>query len=145
MELKQIFFKKNKKDTILDYDKITPIEAVTYLFVFVMLSDNQNSYEEKESWKKSILKLFPNQSDERSEIFFNNASKIIPSLNSREKDYFLVEICKKILELLDDDKIKMLGPMLSDLIMADGIIMSTEVQVVNLIEKNLSISIDKNE
>ena len=123
---------------------MTPIEAVTNLFVFLMLSDNQVSYEEKESWKKSILKLFPDHLESRTEMFFNDACKSIKKYEKNNSEEFIDNICSIINNLLDTEKIDQLGPMLNDLIHSDGIVMSSEISATYAIEKKLNIVINSN-
>jgi len=123
---------------------MTPVEAVTYLFVFVMLSDNQGSYEEKESWRLSISKLFPDNLESRTEIFFNEANLVINKYKKDKREIFLDNICRTINSLLNKEKIEKLGPMLNHLIESDGIIMSSEINATVIIEKKLNIIIRSN-
>tara|TARA_Y100001970_G_C14116035_1_gene793618 strand:+ start:549 stop:977 length:429 start_codon:yes stop_codon:yes gene_type:complete len=139
-----LFFKKNKNSEQTNFEGMTPIQAVTYLFVFVMLSDNQGSYDEKESWKASVLKLFPDHLESRTEMFFNEACLAINKYEKNKKDVFLDNICQIIKNILDKEKIRKLGPMLNDLIQSDGIVMSSEANAAEIIEKKLDIVIISN-
>ena len=123
---------------------MSPLEVVTYLFVCVMLSDNQSSYEEKESWSKMIKNLFPDHLDERAERFLNQAFIILNKKNSTEKIVYLKNILKRIKTLLDDKQLKQLGLDISKLIEADGIVMTSEIEIADLIKSELGLSIKLN-
>ena len=120
---------------------MSPIEAVTYLFVYVMLSDNQSSYEEKESWKKSIQKLFPDHLESRTENFFSEAFVKINQFEKNKKELLLDKICDSVNNILDRDKVQELGPLVDNLIESDGIVMSSEINTAEIIKKNLNIDL----
>ena len=120
---------------------MSPIEAVTYLFVYVMLSDNQSSYEEKESWKESIQKLFPDQLESRTENFFSEAFVKINQFEKNKKELLLDKICDSVNNILDRDKVQKLGPLIDNLIESDGIAMSSEINTAEIIKKNLNIDL----
>ena len=120
---------------------MSPLEAVTYLFVYVMLSDNQISYEEKESWKESIQNLFPDHLESRTENFFNESYTRLSTLDKNRKEALLHKICNTINNILDKKRIGKLGKMLDTLIKSDGIVMSSEKGTSETIEKNLNIVI----
>lgn len=120
---------------------MSPLEVVTYLFVCVMLSDNQSSYEEKESWKESIQKLFPDRLESRTENFFNKSYLEISKLDKNSKETALTDLCNAINSILDRERIEKLGPMLDMLIKSDGIVMSSEKGASEIIERNLNIVI----
>ena len=120
---------------------MSPLEVVTYLFVCVMLSDNQSSYEEKESWKESIQKLFPDRLESRTENFFNKSYLEISKLDKNSKETALADLCNAINSILDRERIEKLGPMLDMLIKSDGIVMSSEKGASEIIERNLNIVI----
>ena len=136
-----MFFRKNNKTEEIDFKSMTPIEAVTYLFVYVMLSDNQSSYEEKESWKESIQKLFPDHLESRTENFFSEAFVKINQFEKNKKELLLDKICDSVNNILDRDKVQKLGPLINNLIESDGIAMSSEINTVEIIKKNLNIDL----
>ena len=47
--------------------------------------------------------------------------------------------------LLNEDQIKILGPKLSELIEADGIVMTAEMEIAKLVESQLGIDISVDE
>ena len=120
---------------------MSPLEVVTYLFVYVMLSDNQISFEEKESWKESIQNLFPDHLESRTENFFNESLIKLSKLDRNSKKMLLYKICNAINNTLDKKRIGKLGKMLGLLIKSDGIIMSSEKSTSEIIETNLNIVI----
>ncbi len=120
---------------------MSPLEVVTYLFVYVMLSDNQISFEEKESWKESIQNLFPDHLESRTENFFNESYMKLSKLDRNSKKMLLYKICNAINNTLDKKRIGKLGKMLGLLIKSDGIVMSSEKGTTEIIETNLNIVI----
>lgn len=120
---------------------MSPLEVVTYLFVYVMLSDNQISFEEKESWKESIQNLFPDHLESRTENFFNESYMKLSKLDRNSKKMLLYKICNAINNTLDKKRIGKLGKMLGLLIKSDGIVMSSEKGTSEIIETNLNIVI----
>tara|TARA_S200000501_G_C20686186_1_gene683047 strand:+ start:466 stop:894 length:429 start_codon:yes stop_codon:yes gene_type:complete len=136
-----LLFKKNKNSGIIDFDEMSPLEVVTYLFVYVMLSDNQISFEEKESWKESIQNLFPDHLESRTENFFNESYMKLSKLDRNSKKMLLYKICNAINNTLDKKRIGKLGKMLGLLIKSDGIVMSSEKGTTEIIETNLNIVI----
>lgn len=136
-----MLFKKNKNSGIIDFDEMSPLEVVTYLFVYVMLSDNQISFEEKESWKESIQNLFPDHLESRTENFFNESYMKLSKLDRNSKKMLLYKICNAINNTLDKKRIGKLGKMLGLLIKSDGIVMSSEKGTTEIIETNLNIVI----
>ena len=48
----------------------------------------------------------------------------------------------RIKDLLDTDKIDLLGKKISELVEADGMVMSGEIEIIKLIEENLHIKIN---
>ena len=136
-----MLFKKNKNSGIIDFDEMSPLEVVTYLFVYVMLSDNQISFEEKESWKESIQNLFPDHLESRTENFFNESYMKLSKLDRNSKKMLLYKICNAINNTLDKKRIGKLGKMLGLLIKSDGIVMSSEKGTSEIIETNLNIVI----
>ena len=135
------FFSSNKKPIINEPNDMSPLESVTHLFAAIQIADQQASYEEKESWIKAISKLFPEHSSERAENFFNQAHSVLTNKNLKEKQNYLISILERIKTLLSDDQIISIGPMIADIVEADGIVMTSEMEIVYLAEQILGIKI----
>ena len=54
---------------------------------------------------------------------------------------YILDVINRIKILLSDDQINVLGPKLSELIEADGIVMTAEMEIAKLVESQLDISI----
>ena len=134
------FGKRGKKDSIVP-DEMSPLEAVTHLFAAVQLSDQQTGYEERESWLKAISEMFPDFSQERAENYINDAYKALNQKKGTSRTQYTIAVLNRIKNLLDDGQITEIGPRISHLIKADGIIMSAEMEISQLIESHLGISI----
>ena len=124
---------------------MSPLEAITHLFAGIQMADKHASYEEKESWIKAISILFPDYSSERSEIFFNEAHSQLSKLNEIETKDHIRLVLERIKSLFNNEQIEKLGPMIADIVESDGIVMSSEMEIVYLSEKILGISITIND
>ncbi len=147
MGKKQImgWFSSKKSDNYINKpEEMSPIESVTHLCAAIQISDGQVDYEEKQSWSRMIKNLFPNHLDERAERFLNQAFKTLNKKNRADKIIYLKEILKRIKTLLEDEQLKQLGLDISKLIEADGIVMTSEVEIADLIKSELGLSIKLN-
>ena len=135
------FGKRKEKESIFP-EEMSPLEAVTHLFAAVQLSDQQTSYEERESWLKAISELFPDFSEERAENYINDAYKVLNQKKGTSRTQYIIAVLNRIKNILDDGQITEIGPRISHLIKADGIIMSSEMEISQLIESHLDISIN---
>ena len=54
---------------------------------------------------------------------------------------YLLDVINRIKVLLSDEQINVLSPKLSELIEADGIVMTAEMEIAKLVESQLGISI----
>ena len=138
-------FSSNKKPAVNNPENMSPLESVTHLFAAIQIADQQASYEEKESWIRAISKLFPEHSSDRSENFFNQAHSVLASQSSSDKQQYLRSVLERINSLLSIEKIDSLGPMIADIVEADGIVMTSEMEIVYLVEEMLDIKINVNE
>ena len=138
-------FNSNKKPTVNNPENMSPLESVTHLFAAIQIADQQASYEEKESWIRAISKLFPEHSSDRSENFFNQAHSVLASQSSSDKQQYLRSVLERINSLLSKEQIDSLGPMIADIVEADGIVMTSEMEIVYLVEEMLDIKINVNE
>ena len=138
-------FSSNKKPAVNDPENMSPLESVTHLFAAIQIADQQASYEEKESWIRAISKLFPEHSSDRSENFFNQALSVLSRQSSSDKQQYLRSVLERINSLLSKEQIDSLGPMIADIVEADGIVMTSEMEIVYLVEEILGIKINVNE
>ena len=120
---------------------MSPLEAVTHLFASIQLADQQASYEEKESWIRAIIQLFPEHSEDRAEKFFAEAHDVLSTKNSEKRIDYITAVLNRMKELLNSEQLNSIGPLITDLVEADGIVMSSEMEVVSLSEKILDINI----
>jgi uncharacterized tellurite resistance protein B-like protein len=138
-------FSSNKKPAVNNPENMSPLESVTHLFAAIQIADQQASYEEKESWIRAISKLFPEHSSDRSENFFNQAYSVLASQSSSDKQQYLRSVLERINSLLSKEQIDSIGPMIADIVEADGIVMTSEMEIVYLVEEILGIKINVNE
>ena len=54
---------------------------------------------------------------------------------------YILNVINRIKVLLNEDQIGILGPKLSELIEADGIVMTAEMEIAKLVESQLGIDI----
>tara|TARA_B100000945_G_scaffold102424_1_gene80859 strand:+ start:1963 stop:2379 length:417 start_codon:yes stop_codon:yes gene_type:complete len=121
---------------------MSPLEAVTNLVCILQLSDNTIDYEEKTSWDYSIIKLFPNYSRERAEKYMQLAYSRFKSMNKNKVDMYLIEILNRIKVFLKNGDIQNLEDCIKNLVLSDGILMSSESEVCKVIENQLDIQLD---
>ena len=100
------------------------------------------SFEEKESWINAITSLFPEHSFERAENFFSQAHGTLSSQNPKDRNIYIQLTLERIKALFSNEQVKSLGPMIADIVEADGIVMTSEMEIVSLSEKILDISIE---
>ena len=134
-------FNKSKENHINAPQEMSPLESVTHLFAAIQIADQQASYEEKESWINAISKLFPEHSSDRAETFFNQAHTILGDTPTNQKESYLRSVLERIKTLLSVDQINAIGPMIADIVEADGIVMTSEMEIVYLAEEILGIKI----
>ena len=135
------FSNNEKKQQFNHPENMTPIEAVTHLCASIQLADGQADYHERESWVNAISELFPEFSEERADRFLNEAHKVFIKKTGLDRMNYILDVINRIKTLLSDDQIKVLGPKLSELIEADGIVMTVEMEIAKLVESQLDISI----
>ena len=135
------FFNSKKNNEVNDPNNMSPLEAVTHLFAAIQIADNIASYEEKESWISAITQLFPEHSEERAEKFFSEAHNALSIQNDEERRSYIAEVLKRMKHLLSDEQITSIGPLIADIVEADGIVMTSEMKIVALSEEILSIKI----
>ena len=135
-------FSSSRKEEINQPEEMSPLESVTHLFAAIQIADQQASYEEKESWINAISKLFPENSSERSEKYYSQAHKVLSLQNNEQRLVYILSTLERIKALLSKDQIDSIGPMIADIVEADGIVMTSEMDIVSLAEKTLDIKIE---
>ena len=136
---------KRKEQAINKPEDMSPLESVTHLFAAIQLVDQDISYLERVSWSRSIAELFPELSIDRAENFLNEAYQILNGQTSSKRSDYLVRLLDRIKTLLSPDQVKSIGPKIADLIEADGIVMTSEIEIARLIETKLNIKISIDE
>ena len=139
------FSKKKKEPEFNIPSNMSPIEAVTHLCASIHLADGQADYEERESWVNAISELFPEFSEERADRFLNEAYQVLGQTADNEKMNYINSVLNRIKTLLSTEQIKGLGPKIAELIEADGIVMTAEMEISKLVETQLGISISVND
>ena len=136
----------NKKGPIINQpEDMSPLESVTHLFAAIQLVDQDANYEERISWSRSIAELFPELSMDRAEYFLNDSYQVLSGQTSSDRSDYLVRLLDRINTLLSPEQINSMGPKIADLIEADGIVMTSEMEIAKLIETRLNIKISIDE
>ena len=136
----------NKKQPIINQpEDMSPLESVTHLFAAIQLVDQDANYEERISWSSSIAELFHELSMNRAENFLNEAYQVLSGQTSSDRSDYLVRLLDRINTLLSPEQINSMGPKIADLIEADGIVMTSEMEIAKLIETRLNIKISIDE
>ena len=135
-------FSTNKKPEINNPKDMSPLEAVTHLFAAIQIADQESSYEEKEAWIDAIDQLFPDHNLERSENFFSEAHLTLSNQNQINRKKYIVSVLDRIKSLLNSDQLKKIGPLIAGIVEADGIVMTSEMEIVHLSEEILGLKIN---
>jgi len=139
------FSRKKKEPEFNNPSNMSPIEAVTHLCASIHLADGQVDYAERESWVNAISELFPEFSEERADRFLNEAYQVLGQKADGEKMNYITSVLNRIKTLLSAEQIQGLGPKIAELIEADGIVMTAEMEIAKLVETQLGISISVND
>ena len=122
------FSRKKKEPEFNNPSNMSPIEAVTHLCAAIHLADGQADYAERESWVNAISELFPEFSEERADRFLNEAYQVLGQKADGEKINYITSVLNRIKILLSTEQIQGLGPKIAELIEADGIVMTAEME-----------------
>jgi hypothetical protein len=121
---------------------MTPMEAVTHLFTCLILADGRMDFEEREAWADAITDLFPDHTERRAVEFMQDASRTILLMDSFGRRNYAVGLCSTVkTHFSDGDLQNKFGPQVAALVEADGMVFSSEKEMVVDIEKELGISI----
>ena len=139
------FTSKKKKDKINHPKDMSPLESVTHLCALIQMADGRIEYEEKQSWSNLIEKLFPDFLEDRADNFLTDAFKIINDKQDFERDNYTLAVIERIKFVLDGNQLKLLTDEISELIKSDGIIMTKEIEIAKVIERELDLKINLDE
>ena len=137
--------KKTKSPIINEPKDMSPLEAVTHLCTSIQLADGHADHEEREMWLVAIEELFPEFSEERADKFSVEAQTSLNSKSGEDRIQHIKNVLKRIQTLLSSEQISKLSNKIADLIEADGIVMTSEMEIARLIEQELGIKIDLDE
>lgn len=127
-------------------NEMTPMETVTHLFTCLQLADGRMDFEEREAWANALSELFPEHSEGRAVDFMQDASRTILMMDSFGRRNYAINLCGAIkAHFSEDDLQNKFGPRVASLVEADGMVFSSEKEMVEDIEKELGISITINE
>ena len=122
--------------------EMTPLEVVTHLFTCLQLADGRMDFEEREAWADALTELFPDHSAGRAVDFMQDASRTILMMDSFGRRNYAINLCSMIkAHFSDDDLQNKFGPRVASLVEADGMVFSSEREMVEDIEKELGITI----
>ncbi|MFL3014770.1 MAG: hypothetical protein ACJZ2B_03110 [Candidatus Neomarinimicrobiota bacterium] len=139
------FSKKDKSPIINEPKDMSPLEAVTHLCTSILLADGHADHEEREVWLVAIEELFPEFSEERADRYSVEAQTSLNSKSGDNRTKHIKDVLKRIQTLLSSEQVSKLSNKIADLIEADGIIMTSEMDIARLIEQELGIKIDLDE
>ena len=139
------FSKKTKSPIINEPKDMSPLEAVTHLCTSILLADGHADHEEREVWLVAIEELFPEFSEERADRYSVEAQTSLNSKSGDNRTQHIKDVLKRIQTLLSSEQVSKLSNKIADLIEADGIIMTSEMDIARLIEQELGIKIDLDE
>ena len=141
------WFSKKDNDSRIGNNpsEMSPLEAVTHLCAAIQLADGQLDHQERQEWLVAVTELFPEFREDRADNFLMEAQTTINQLNNSERGHHLKEVLDRINSLLTDDQITTLSTKIANLIEADGIIMTSEIEIASMIEKELGITISLDE
>ena len=135
------WFSKKKESHNKSPNDMSPLEAVTYLCASIQLADGDIDYEERKVWVSAISEMFPELSETPAEKFLKDAQISLNTKTGTDRLNYILDILNRIKTLLSNEQVQALGPKLSELIEADGIVMTSEMEIAKLIEERLNISI----
>jgi hypothetical protein len=122
--------------------EMTPLEAVTHLFTCLILSDGRMDFEEREAWADALTELFPDHSEGHAVDCLHDASRTILMMDSFGRRNYAIRLCSNIKDHFSEENLQnKFGPKVASLVEADGMVFSSEKEMVEDIEKELGISI----
>ncbi len=127
-------------------NNLTPLELVTHLFSCLQIADNQIDWEEKEVWADTLSALFPDHTpDHAQEVLQSAYQTILPMDNFGRKNH-IITVCNKLKDHYSKEQLQNeLAPKITELIDADGMVLSAEVDSAAVVAEELGIIIDISE
>ncbi len=123
-------------------NEMTPMEAVTHLFTCLILADGRMDFEERESWANVISELFPDHSPDRALQFLQDATHALLAMDSFSRRNYAVRVSSIIKDYFSQEVLQnKFGPRVADLVQSDGMVFSSEKEMVEDIENTLGIKI----
>ena len=127
----------------MSVNNLTPLELVTHLFSCMQIADNQIDWEEKEVWADTLTELFPDHTPDRAQEILQTAYQTILPLDNYGRKNHLIAVCKELKNHYDQQTLQNdLAPKITELIDADGMVLSAEVDLAAVIENELGIQIE---
>jgi hypothetical protein len=112
----------------------------------MQIADNQIDWEEKEVWADSLTELFPDHTPDRAQEILQKAYQTILPLDNYGRKNHLIAVCKELKNHYNQQTLQNdLAPKITELIDADGMVLSAEVDLAEVIENELGIQIDISE
>ena len=115
----------------MSVSNLTPLELVTHLLSCMQIADNQIDWEEKEVWADALTELFPDHTPDRAQEILQTAYQIILPLDNYGRNHYNQQTLQNEL-----------APIITELIDADGMVLSAEVDLAVVIENELGIQIE---
>jgi hypothetical protein len=127
-------------------NNLTPLELVTHLFSCLQIADNQIDWEEKEVWADTLSALFPDHTPNRAQEILQRAYQTILPMDNFGRKNHLIAICNKLKDHYSNEQLQNeLAPKITELIDADGMVLTAEVDSAAIVAKELGITIDISE
>ena len=127
----------------MSVSNLTPLELVTHLLSCMQIADNQIDWEEKEVWADALTELFPDHTPDRAQEILQTAYQIILPLDIYGRKNHLIAVCKELKNHYNQQTLQNeLAPIITELIDADGMVLSAEVDLAVVIENELGIQIE---
>jgi len=127
----------------MSVNNLTPLELVTHLSSCMQIADNQIDWEEKEGWADTLTELFPDHTPDRAQEILQAAYQTILPLDNYGRKNHLIAVCKELKNHYDQQTLQSdLAPKITELIDADGMVLSAEVDLAAVIENELGIRIE---
>ena len=125
---------------------LSALELVTHLFSCMQIADNQIDWEEKEVLADTLTELFPDHTPDRAQEILQAAYQTVLPLDNYGRKNHLIAVCKEIKKHYDHQTLQNnLAPKITELIDADGMVFSAEVDLAEVIENELGIQIEISE
>ena len=130
----------------MSLNNLTPLELVTHLFSFLQIADNQIDWEEKEVWADTLSAMFPDHTPDRAQEILQSAYQTILPMDNFERKNHLIIICSKLKDHYNQEQLQNeLAPKITELIDADGMVLSAEIDSAAIVAEQLGITIDISE